>query len=266
MKLSVFYANIQDAVRVNGLSLPEVLAAAKAAGIDYLDFAYADIKNGLPEEVQRAGFGVNTVYAFFDFCEAGAQAEAKRAVDTAAYYGAQIMFVHKTLPDCELASLKSAADEETVFAFLDSFTPALKTAAALEELSLYAESRGIAACVEDFDSPGSFTERKSEILWLFNKAPHLKFNLDTGNSVTCGEDINELFTAFGGKTVNIHCKDRIFTDNKYKCCPVGDGLMPIKEIRDVITAGGYTGGFSIEVFGVKNPLEAIIRSAEYLLK
>lgn len=266
MKLSVFYANIKDAVRENQGTLAEVLAAAKNAGIEYLDLDFTDIKNGLPEEIKKSGLKINSIYAFFDFREKNALSEAKRAADFAAECGACIMPVHKTLPDSELLKLKSAKSEDEAFSFLDGFEPALKTAAALEELALYAESKGTPACVENFDSAGSFTERKNELKWLFNKAPHLKFNLDTGNSVTCGEDIKELFSLFSGRTVNIHCKDRILSNGKYSCCPVGSGLMPIKEIRDEITRAGYTGGFSIEVFGVKNPLEAITLSAEYLLK
>ena len=266
MKLSVFYANILDAVRKNQGTLAEVLAAAKNAGIEYLDLDFTDIKNGLPEEIKNSGLGINSIYAFFDFCAPDAAAEARRTADFAAECGACLMLVQKTLPESELAHLKAAKSETEVFSFLDGFAPAVNTAGVMEEIALYAESRGIAACIENFDSAGSFTERKNELKWLFKKAPHLKFNLDTGNSIICGEDVNELFSLFSGRTVNIHCKDREFKGGKYKCCPVGRGLMPIKEIRDTITADGYTGGFSIEVFGVKNPLEAITLSAEYLLK
>ena len=256
---------MKDAARKSGRSLDEILFTVKQAGIDYLDFHIGDLTDGLPAAVKNAGLGANTVYASFDFCDEGSLSAAKRAADTAAQFGAGIMYVQKPLENGALSDLKALNEKDEIFAYLNKSTAALKTAAALEILSLYAEEKGITASVEDFDSHGSLTERKAELEWLFGKAPHLKFNLDTGNSVTCGENITDLFADFKEKTVNIHCKDRAYSDGKLCTCPVGKGFMPIKEIKEKITADGYTGGFSIEVFGVEDPLEAIIDSAGYLL-
>ena len=259
MKISVFYSNVSDAARKSGISTEEALRQLKEAGITCLDFDYRDIS----EKTAAADFSVNSIYAFFDFTADGAVSRAKKVIDLAERTGAAAMFVPEKLADDEIHGLKEKQDRESVFKWLDGNEAAVKTAEGLEQLSLYGAEKDVPVCVENFDSHRSLTERKSELEWLFEKAPHLNFNLDTGNSVTCGENIEDLFSAFRDRIVNVHCKERR-EDNS--TAAAGAGVMPIKAIQNQLIETGYNGGFSIEVFGVKDALSAIIKSAEYLLK
>lgn len=263
-RISVFYANVLDAVKHSGLPLKTVLADIAEAGIEALDIDYTQIKDGLPEKNAESGLAVNTVYAFFDLWKDGAYDEAKRVIDTAMPLGAAVMFVPEKLPKDAIFSLKGLKDEKSVFSWLDSCDAAVKTAQALEKLSVYGNSLGVPVGVENFDSDRSLTERKFELQWLFAKAPHLLFNLDTGNSVFCGEDINELYSLFREKIMNVHCKDRKTVDGKLCSVAVGEGDMPIAEIKNSLEQSGYSGRYSIEVFGVTDAYSAIISSAEYL--
>lgn len=257
MSLSVFYANVLDAAKESGLPINEVFTQIKNAGITALDVDYKNFTDGIPSDE----FRINSIYAFFDFTKDGSLEEAKKAADTAAELNAVMMFVPKHLPEDIIGKLKSKTDKEEIYKWLDENSAATKTADALEKLSVYGEAKGIKTAVENFDSHCSLTERKAELEWLFEKAPHLNFNLDTGNSVTCGENILELFAAFKNKIVNVHCKDRL-KDNG--TAAVGTGEMPIIEIRNRLIKSGYSGSFSIEVFGAQNQLSAIFTSAENL--
>lgn len=265
MKISVFYPNILNAANESGLPLYEILSKAKKAGISALDFDYDNIKDGFPDEVVSSGLAVNSIYAFFDFTDDGIFEEAKEVINLAAEHNAVAMFVPAHFEKESISELKSIKERDGIFSWLDRNASAVRTAEVLEKLAVYGEKNGVFCAVENFDSHRSLTERLYEIEWLFSKAPHLRFNPDTGNSVTCGEDIMKLYDMFSEKVVNVHCKDRIEKCGKYVCTAAGAGTMPITEIRNKLLRSGYSGRFSVEVFGVKDMLSAIIESAENLM-
>lgn len=262
--VSAFYANILDASDKSGETVLSVLEKAKSSGITTLDYDYETIKNGIPECAVISGMETNSIYAFIDFKENEAFEKAKSVIGLAKKLGAAAMLVPEKLDAEEAAELKAARSREDAFAALESLAPAVETAEKIDALSRCGESIGVEVCVENFDSHRSLTERKYELEWLFGKAPMLKFNLDTGNSVTCGEDVYELFEAFGSRVVNVHCKDRALIDGKYRVTAAGDGEMPIARIKEELIMSGYCGGFSVEIFGAEHPLDALIRSAEFL--
>ena len=262
--LSIFYSHITDAAEQSGKSVSEILEEAEKLGISALDFDYRQIKNGVPDCVKNSSMKVNSIYAFLDFTQSGAFDEAKKFVDLAEALGAVAMPVPQKIIAEDIAPLKNAKTKNEIFAELQKLPAAVKTAEALDRLSRYGKSVGVPVCVENFDSHCSLTERMHELEWLFEKAPELCFNPDTGNSIVCGEDIGELYEKFSKKIVNVHCKDRAFYDGKYRCTATGAGEMPIKKIRDMLIENGYDGGFSIEFFGVKNSMEAMKISAENL--
>ena len=261
MNLSVFYPNIIDAANDSGLTVEAVLEKAKAAGITALDFDRKNLADGIPDAVKKTGMKINSIYYFLNYYEEGAFEKAKELIDFSADYGAVVMFVPKTVDTEIIGGLKEKNDEKDIFTWLDNNSASVKTAETVERLSIYAMENGVLTAVENFDSHRSLTERKAEIKWLLKNAPHLGFNLDTGNSITCGEDILDLYNDFAERIVNVHCKDRTADG---KTTAVGTGEMPIAEIKNRLLEAGYTGRFSVEVFGVENPLEAIIKSAEYL--
>lgn len=264
MGLSVFYENVIGAAKEAGITAEKALALIKDAGIEALDLDRKHLQNGLPEEIGQAGRKINSIYAFFDFTLPDVIREAYSVIDTASRYGAVAMLVVAPWEEKEIAGLKALTSKEAIYRWLSGNGMAAATARALEAAAVYGEQKGVKVCVENFDSHRSLTERKYELNWLFDNAPHLLFNPDTGNSVTCGEDIYELYTLFGDKTANVHCKERRKTPEGFPTAAVGEGEMPIRKIKNDLTAKGYTGRFSIEVFGVPDTLDAIIRSARYL--
>ena len=207
----------------------KLLEEAKSCGISALDFDYQQIKYGIPEEVKNSQMKVNSVYAFMDFTQDGAFEEAKKFVDFVKNLGAIAMPVPEKPSAEEVAELKNAKTKDEIFAQLQKLPAAVKTAEALNALSRYGKSIGVPVCVENFDSHRSLTERMYELEWLFMKAPDLGFNLDTGNSITCGEDIMDLYNDFAERIVNVHCKDRTAEN---KTTAVGTGKMPIAEIKN----------------------------------
>ena len=263
MKISVFYANVLDAAEKNSLTVETVLEKVKNAGITALDFDWKQIKDGLPEAVVSSGLGTSSIYAFYDYSLDETFEKAKEMIDFAAEHGAVAMFVPEKLPKEIIGELKEKQNRSEIFDWLSKNEISSKNAKTVEALSVYARSKGVEPAVENFDSPRSLTERMHEIEWLMINAPHMKFNLDTGNSITCGENIKELYRLFSGRIANVHCKDRL-ADNSTTA--VGTGEMPIIEIKNSLLDSGYKGNFSIEVFGVSDPMSAIIQSAENLLK
>ncbi len=264
--ISVFHSNVESAAKESGKSLKQILKEIKSYGITALDIDYAALNDDILRKLSETGLGINSIYAFFKFDENGVFEKAKAVINEAKKYGAAAMFVPQKADAEEIAELKKAQSRDEIFRQLDSIAYAVKTAEILEKLSLFGRELNVPVCVENFDSHRSMTERKYELEWLFKKAPHLCFNLDTGNSAFCGEDITELYDMFREKIVNIHCKDRAVVDGRLENTAVGLGEMPITEIRNRLIFDGYTGGFSIEVFGVADALTAITESAKNLIK
>lgn len=260
--ISVFFANALTAAKQSGRPLPDVLGQIMAAGITALDFSHPAETDGEYFALALAsGFKVNSVYRFIDFAKDGYLRQMRQTVDFAAENGAKAMFVVGLLNENEAKTLKSAKTEAEISAVMDG-SPVISAAAkALREISAQAKQAGVPVCVENFDSPLSPTQRSRELSWFSRQAPELGFNLDTGNSMSCGEDILALTRENIGRTVNVHCKDR-----DGGCCvtPVGDGVIPMRRIVETLTANGYEGGFSIEVFDRDDTLDAILRSAVFL--
>lgn len=262
--ISVFFSNILDAVNQDNISLSEAIRTVKSAEIKALDFDFEQLKNGLPDEITQAGMIINSIYRFIDFSQEDALQKGTGLIDTAQKYNAIAMLVPNKFDEESIGILKSKKGYTDIFNALDRLPSAVMIADKIKRLSEYGRQKSVKVCVENFDSHRSLTERECELAWLFSKAPLLQFNLDTGNSVTCGENITDLYDSFNSRIVNVHCKDRVITDIGFGVTAVGEGQMPIKEIANALIEKGYTGSFSIEVFGVENPLEAILKSAKNL--
>ena len=124
---------------------------------------------------------------------------------------------------------------------------------------------------------GSFVEFEDEIERLLD-ATDLDLCLDTGHIAYAGMSPHGALTAYAPRLGHVHLKDvqgevlRGVHDRKLDFwaavaqgvfCPLGDGVVSLRAVLDVLAGAGYTGYATIEqdrVPGSGSPLEDLLRS------
>lgn len=94
------------------------------------------------------------------------------------------------------------------------------------------------------------------------KSRRLRFNFDTVNSLTVGEDPIKILKEFSDLLVHAHACDAA-KENYHEKTVIGKGSVPWKEIMKHLKAINYAGFLSIEYFG-EGPHRTLIESREYL--
>ena len=83
--------------------------------------------------------------------------------------------------------------------------------------------------------------------------PNMKITFDGGNFILAGCDPNKAAELLGPKVVHVHVKSFIPSPDKserlFKYCPIGQGLVDYRKIRDTLAAAGFDGCMSFEPEG-----------------
>ena len=268
MKISVFLHHIREAARQQGWTLPEALEWVKSLGYDLVEVD-GDAEHQ-PEKLSRmlrgAGLGVSSVYAMFAWGKGPADLRDERLLNTAQALSAPLV-----MPIPGLYSPEAMADAALY---------ARETAGFLEgmaRLDAAAEKRGLTLTMEDYDNALSPIATIAGMRRFLDAVPRLTVALDTGNFLFSGEDVLEAWAAFRGRIRHVHLKDRLLArpqglaeesglrtpaGETLWACPVGEGVIPIREVVRRLASDGYAGALTAEFFGAADWAETIRRSAE----
>lgn len=146
---------------------------------------------------------------------------------------------------------------------------------AVREIYDYAESIGIKTIYEEqgyiFNGVSSFGT------FLDNVDREVGIVADVANIYQVGDNIIDFVKTYGNKVVHIHIKDITITsdntsgfglptfDGRYmNAVPVGEGIVPIKEVMDLLEKSGYKGYYTLEEAAEGDDSTVINRSLEYI--
>ena len=263
MELAIFLHHVMECAREQGQTLPQALAWVKSLGYDRVEAGFDDVPDpaALRRQLDDAGLGVSSVYAFFDW---GKHPEDQRnfaLLDTAEALGSSLVM---PIPGFYAENGQPQEENER---FLEG----------MQRMAAEAQKRGLIPTIEPFDNALSPIATVAGMERFFARVSNLAVTLDTGNFRFSGEDVLWAQQVFRGRIRHVHLKDRLLSrpggmpeENGLKTpageilwpCAVGCGDLPIGQVVADLRADGYDHILSIEHFGAVNWKETIARSAE----
>lgn len=262
MKLSISMWSVVAAVQAGRMDLTgfiEFAAEQDVAGVELLDFFWSDAEREIPkakEQVAAAGLEIAVYAASNNFVQPDADArrqeiaDLKRNVDIALELGVDTMRVFS-------GDARDGVSQEQGTAWI------------LEGLSAcaaYAESRGLTLALENH---GRFAGRSDQVRDIIEQiaSPALRANLDTGNFLLVGQDPVAAARELAQYIVLVHLKDMRVADadetgHRFEIpdgtvltgSAVGDGLVDLPAVLDLLRNAGYAGWLSLEYEGSEEPL------------
>lgn len=262
MKLSMSMWSVVAAVQAGRMDLSgfiEFAAEQDVAGVELLDFFWSDAEREIPkakEQVAAAGLEIAVYAASNNFVQPDADArrqeiaDLKRNVDIALELGVDTMRVFS-------GDARDGVSQEQGTAWI------------LEGLSAcaaYAESRGLTLALENH---GRFAGRSDQVRDIIEQiaSPALRANLDTGNFLLVGQDPVAAARELAQYIVLVHLKDMRVADadetgHRFEIpdgtvltgSAVGDGLVDLPAVLDLLRNAGYAGWLSLEYEGSEEPL------------
>jgi sugar phosphate isomerase/epimerase len=98
-----------------------------------------------------------------------------------------------------------------------------------------------------------------------NMDPRIGCCIDVGHAVRAGNDLVQAIHEVGPRLFNMHMKDLTNFQSKESQVPVGDGIMPVREIFEALIATKYKGFVDLEyeIHG-DDPMPGVIASFAYM--
>jgi len=95
--------------------------------------------------------------------------------------------------------------------------------------------------------------------------PRIGCCIDVGHTVRAGTDVVQAIHEAGPRLFNVHMKDLTNFQNKESQVPVGEGIMPVKKIFEVLSAIKYKGFVDLEYeVHPDDPMPGAIASFAYM--
>lgn len=253
------YATKEEAVRhASSVGIEGV----EAGSTDLNVFPLADMQNLLEAHGMFVN-SLNLITSFPDRDEAVYRKEldeAKRLIDEAERVGANFAMV---VPFSEYV----ANAEDKLFARERIIT-------GMSELIEYTKDANITITMENFSFRKFPYSTIEEMKYLLETIPGLKYTYDSGNFFCMQNDAIEAYETLKPYIVNVHMKDwqydyfgRFVRPNmeSFVGAGIGQGVLPLAELRAHLAADGYEGQAAIEFNAVHVTPQVIKESAEFIL-
>lgn len=237
-------------------------------GIEGIDIYYPDLlsvgKENLREMMERSGMKMAGAYHIFDLAKEFHPEEAEAFLkDIADLGGRTVLIVPGNFHDPEKREEETQRIDDALTAICDLAKP-----------------YGICVTVEDFGVKGQVTSTFDGLLWLTRRVKDLYFTLDFGNFACSDFDVRSGFLRLKHKTVHAHLKDwrsepafpgqsvSITSPKGTKLYPaaIGEGIVPVREVLELLAIAGYDGYLSIEIFGIPDMKKGIDDSVHWTLE
>ncbi len=220
------------------MNFPAVRAKIKSLGMEVSSFSVANDFFCDPEVLEKE------------------IALVKFGVDAAVYFGAKAVRVF-------------IGWDNPKFTLEECMNQAIKT---FKECAAYAESRGVALCLENHGKVAGKSAQVKEILDAVN-SPSMLANTDTGNFLLVDEDSTEAVSNLAGKIGLVHFKDVAevsefmqfdsIAGKHFKGTIIGEGQVDLKAIVKLLQESGYDGYLSIEYEGLEEDvIGSMVKSVE----
>jgi len=245
-RLATFGVHLQKAAQERRITVSEMARLAKGWGYDGVDLWVGKDEN-CAEAFLAAGLKPTVVIVFAELAVNSGAEPAAAAIAYARRVGCgRIMLVPGFLDKGE----KREVVWPTVMRNLASFVKTCKDA-------------GLDVVLEDFDHDKVVIGSADHLRKAFAEIPDLGLVLDTGNFESWGDDPVESAREFLPRIRHVHLKDRAQSDPK-KSVTIGTGIQPLRQIDDILRAGGYNGWYTVECFDTDDTCTMLRESAKWL--
>jgi sugar phosphate isomerase/epimerase len=98
-----------------------------------------------------------------------------------------------------------------------------------------------------------------------NMDPRMGCCIDVGHTARAGTDVVQSIREAGPRLFNVHMKDLTSFQNKESQVPVGEGIMPVRQIFQALIAANYNGFVDLEYeIHPDDPMPGVIASFAYM--
>lgn len=260
MKIAMFNAHINDAVRQSGKSRRDILAMLRAKGVTALEYGIQELEDleAVKAELAEFDLAICSIYEHCHFEEGGPV--NLRIVDVAEELGVDKLLI---VP----GFLQDGISKELV---LENCVQGLR------DLINDAQDKEITITIEPFDSEDSVMPDVESLLFFGNQLAELAYTFDTGNFIYSGEDVLLTFDQLSQRIVHVHMKDRtdqaiqganptiLPNGQKLYATAVGQGIMPMATIIKKLKEMNYQGYLTIEHFDAVDYLQTMLDSVDWL--
>lgn len=267
MGLATFYDHVKDISRQEGISILEAMERTKSLGVDLLEISANNIlgrEEELKKELETAGMGISSIPAYFDFGRnPDVKAQSTSILEAARFLGAKRMLV-----------IPGFWGEEDTAEEKEKQTKAMVEG--MNTLCDLAETYGVAMVMEDYDSELAPFSNIRGLQQFLEGCPKLSIAFDTGNFRFMGESEVEAFEALKNRITHVHLKDRALSptwgehaktavtgENLY-AAPVGQGVIRIAEILQLLREMRYEGIYTVEHYDSSCMWRNLQQSVEWL--
>jgi sugar phosphate isomerase/epimerase len=266
MKISITMISFKDRIEAEGLTAEAFIDLCAGLGVDAVDlleYYWQDKANEvrrIPEVLKDKGLALGAFCIGNNFMapaafRPGMIDTVKSGIDTAVQLGAERLRIFGG----------SAGIAEEMWADRLNIV-----ADSISECVAYAKAGGVTMILENH---GGVPLTSDEMLSIIQKvdSPWLKLNFDMGNFLGCADE-DPLSAA--EKTLRyvefIHVKDLAETNGMppYRACPLGEGVVPVKDCLRYFKNNGYKGYVSLEyeAWSSLNAMEGVKAGLVFLRK
>ena len=166
-------------------------------------------------------------------------------------------------------AVRSARTEEEFFALrekmVDSFGKVID----------YAKGSDVTVMIENQSVSVRPDSKISDIRYLLDSLPKMKFVLDSGNFYCVGEDVVCAYEVLKDRLVHSHVKDwrtnpfgTMIRENlpRFEGCAIGGGILPLAKLLKKMKSDGYRGNIVLEVNACDITLDVLNKSCDFLIK
>ncbi len=269
MKYGTFFSQIAFAFEQGeGKSIEDAVERLIKEGLSATDIDSDSTKKYGPEYLKKLhsdfGISISSMYHLFNFdyhlpnFKSLVKEDIKVQLDTCAETGSPIIMPVPVIRSCHETSNERLEALKYTTEYIDFF---------VREAKKY----NIKIAIENFSNIKTTLAYISDIEYILNCVPDAGYVLDCGNFWFSGGDVTEACRHFASRIVHVHLKDIDDTldglcvnGKTARSVPIGEGILPIYDVINVLLKDGYDSFFTIEINHNRDMLSSISRSLNNL--
>ena len=266
-KICTFYDHVADISKQESISLGEALQEAKHIGVELLEVSQNNLQgkeDELEVELSRAGLGISSIPAYFNFgVDPDVEKQSAPVLDAARRFGVKKILV---IPGFFQKEATPDEREVQIQHMIDC----------IDRLAELAAKDGISLTMEDYDSALAPFSTMEGVKRFVTRCTGLSTCFDTGNFRFSAEDELLAYETLKDSITHVHLKDRAYSPagpghsitaldgQELYPCPVGGGDLKLLEIVNRLKRDGYQGDFSVEHYGAGDMLGFLKQSVNWV--
>ena len=263
LKLSIFYDHIITGAEQRGISKIKAAEMVKDMGINFVDINSKFLIGSDQDSIEYLNNSGLKIGCICHECNLSSESN----------YNSEIAIIDMAseLDVKEILILLGLLQEDSKEEQIDNMIQGIN------EICKYAQTKNVTLGIETYDNAGSPLSGNGVVSFL-NRCEALKCVFDTGNFAFWDEDEIEYAKILSDKVMHVHLKDRALVQHnseqavcsvkgrKLYPSSVGDGIIKIREIIEILKSIGFDGFYSIEHYGAEDMFDYMQKSVDWIYK